>query len=200
MPATLAALGAIFQAFPVLCPREPRLPRGEMQAVPCGARSNTRLFPASVFQPPLAGIRFVRNYNTGMCVFVQVKKSLHSDTSSYPARAKQIHRFNHAHRRFRSCFDERRPARRESAGRFTLVCSHAHAPTSRSAADTAQGGAPPNPTLVRFICVLLLLLYAAATAAAAEVNSVRAGAATVAVLLLRFFESFTNKTTKNKVL
>ena len=31
MPATLAALGAIFQAFPALCPCEPRLPHGEMQ-------------------------------------------------------------------------------------------------------------------------------------------------------------------------
>ena len=48
MPAILTALGAIFQAFPALCPYEPRLPRGEMQAAPCGARSNTRLFPASI--------------------------------------------------------------------------------------------------------------------------------------------------------
>ena len=43
MHAALAALGAIFQAFPALCPCEPRPPRGEMQAVSCGARSNTRL-------------------------------------------------------------------------------------------------------------------------------------------------------------
>ena len=57
MPATLAALGAIFQAFPALCPCEPRLPRGEMQAVPCGARSNARLLPASTSQPPPAGTR-----------------------------------------------------------------------------------------------------------------------------------------------
>ena len=28
MHVTLAALGAIFQAFPALCPCEPRLPRG----------------------------------------------------------------------------------------------------------------------------------------------------------------------------
>ena len=52
MHATLAALGVIFQAFPALCPWEPRLPRGEMQAVPCGARSNTRLYlPASSWRP-----------------------------------------------------------------------------------------------------------------------------------------------------
>ena len=63
MPATLAALDAIFQAFPALCPCEPRLPRGEMQAVPCGARSNTRLLPASISQPLPAGIRSVRKYN-----------------------------------------------------------------------------------------------------------------------------------------
>ena len=72
MPATLAALGATFQSFPALCPCEPRLPRGEMQAVPCGARSNTRLLPASTSQPPSAGIRSVRKYNTGIRLFVQV--------------------------------------------------------------------------------------------------------------------------------
>ena len=41
---------------------------GEMQAVPRGARSKTRLLPASTSQPPLAGIRSVRNYNTGICL------------------------------------------------------------------------------------------------------------------------------------
>ena len=69
MPAPLAALGAIFQAFPPLRPCEPRLRRGEMQAVPCGARSNTRLLPASTSQPPPAGTRFVRKYNTGMYLY-----------------------------------------------------------------------------------------------------------------------------------
>ena len=49
---TLPALGAIFQAFPALCPCEPRPPRGEMQAVPCGTRFNNRLlgFPLAVFR------------------------------------------------------------------------------------------------------------------------------------------------------
>ena len=75
MPATLAALGAIFQAFSALCPCEPRLPRGEMQAVPCAARSNTRLLPASTSQPP-AGIRSVRKYSTGICLFALVKTVL----------------------------------------------------------------------------------------------------------------------------
>ena len=75
MPATLAALGAILQAFPALCPCEPRLPRGD-QAVPCGARSNTRLPPASTSQPSPAGIRSVRKYNTGICLFVQAKTVL----------------------------------------------------------------------------------------------------------------------------
>ena len=39
MHATLAALGNIFQAYPALCPCEPRWPLGDMQAVSCGARS-----------------------------------------------------------------------------------------------------------------------------------------------------------------
>ena len=76
VPATLAALGAIFQAFLALCPCEPRLPRGEMQVVPCGARSNTQLLPASTSQPPPAGIRSVLKYDTGICLFVQVKTVL----------------------------------------------------------------------------------------------------------------------------
>ena len=71
MPATLVALGAIFQAFPALCPCEPRLPRAGEQAVPCGARSNTRLLPASTSQPPPAGIRFVRKYSTGICFLLK---------------------------------------------------------------------------------------------------------------------------------
>ena len=145
MPATVAALSAIFQAFPALCPCEPRLPRGEMQPAPCGVRSNTRLISASISQPPPAGIRSVRKYNTGICPFVQYKRSLHSDTSSYPAREKKAHRVNHAHRRFRSCLGERPPARQESAGRFTLVCTHAPAPTSRSEAEMAKGGAHTKP-------------------------------------------------------
>ena len=74
--ATLAALGAIFQAFRALCPCEPRLQRGEMQAVPRGARSKTQLLPASTSQPPPVGILFVRNYNTGICLLVQVKTVL----------------------------------------------------------------------------------------------------------------------------
>ena len=66
MPATLAALDAVFQAFPALCPCEPRIPRGEMQAVPCGARSNDRLLSPSAFElPPPAGIRSVRKYIPG---------------------------------------------------------------------------------------------------------------------------------------
>ena len=64
MPATLAAVGAIFQAFPAIRLCKPRLPRGEMQAVPCGARSNIQLLPASTSEPPPAGIRSVRKYNT----------------------------------------------------------------------------------------------------------------------------------------
>ena len=69
MPAILAVLGAIFQALPALCQCEPRLPRGEMQAVRCGARSNARLLPASTFRPPPARIRSVRKYNTYLDMF-----------------------------------------------------------------------------------------------------------------------------------
>ena len=76
MPDTFAAPGAIFQDFPALCRCEPCLPRGEMQTVPCGARSKTRLFPASTSQPPPADSCSVRKYDTGICLFVQVKTVL----------------------------------------------------------------------------------------------------------------------------
>ena len=55
---------AIFQASPALCPCEPCRPRGEMQAVPCGARFDTRLLPASSSQPRSPQIRSVRTYNS----------------------------------------------------------------------------------------------------------------------------------------
>ena len=76
MPATLAALGAIFRAFLALCSCEPRIPRGDVQGVPCGARSNTRVLPASTSQPPPAGVRSVRKYNTGIYLFVLAKTVL----------------------------------------------------------------------------------------------------------------------------
>ena len=103
------------------------------------------------------------NIRPGYVFFFLVKRFSHSDRSGHPAREIYTHRVNHARRSFRFCLDE---PRRESAGRFTPGCTHDHAPMSRSEAETAQGGAPPNPTLVRFTCVLLLLLlYVAATAA-----------------------------------
>ena len=43
-----------------------------------------------------------------------------------------------------------RRARVRAAGehRFPLVCTHAHVPTARSGAETAQGGTPAIPTLI----------------------------------------------------
>ena len=86
MPATLAPLGAIFQAFPALCPCEPRLPREEMQAVLCGVRSNTRHLPASTTQPLLLASALSGNMRPRYVFLFKQKRSLHSDTSSYPAR------------------------------------------------------------------------------------------------------------------
>ena len=90
MHATLAALGTIFKASPALCTYEPRRPRGEMQAVPYGARSDTRLVPASGLQPRSQ----VRSALSGRIIpslkkyfFGEKTAILHySDTSGYPAR------------------------------------------------------------------------------------------------------------------
>ena len=82
MHATLAALGTILSPIrsgpssPALCLCEPRRPRGEMQAVPCGARSDTRLLPASGAQPRPAQTRSVRAYNPRLNVYFKVKTVL----------------------------------------------------------------------------------------------------------------------------
>ena len=76
------------QAFPAPHPSEPRRPRSEMQAVPCGARSDTRLLPASDSQLLSAQILSVRTYNTSIYIFIsKTKRSLHfAEKSIYPAR------------------------------------------------------------------------------------------------------------------
>ena len=72
----LAALCVIFQAFPALCLFNPRRPRGEMQAVPCVARSGTRLLPASTSQSPPVDIRFFRKYTAVIYLYAEVETVL----------------------------------------------------------------------------------------------------------------------------
>ena len=86
--------------------------------------------------------------NSGICIYDEVTMVLSfSDTAIVVPQKKkpQITRGSPTPRRFRSCLDESAPTRRESAGRFALVCTHAHEPTARFGAETAQGGAPANP-------------------------------------------------------
>ena len=111
---TLAALGVIFQAFPALCPCEPRRPLGKMQVVPGGARSDTRLLPGPTSQPPPVDIRSVRKCTTGIFIYDVNTILIFSDTSSYPAR-KETPAHPHPDA-FRSCLDMNAPERRESAG------------------------------------------------------------------------------------
>ena len=80
----------------------------------------SRPLPPSLL--PLASALF-GNIIPGNVLLFKEKRSLHSDTSSYPTREKSTHRVYHAHRRFRSCLDERPPARRENAGRYN-PCLH----------------------------------------------------------------------------
>ena len=78
---TLAALGAIFRAFPALCPCEPRPARGEMQALHCCGCSDSRSQLLDLLKSA------IRKYNTGICLYVEVKTDLiFSETSSYPAK------------------------------------------------------------------------------------------------------------------
>ena len=116
LPIILAALAAIFRAFSALCLCEPRPPRGEMQAVPCGARSDAAEQPASSSQPldllksPLPG-----NIIPGYIFMLKYKRSLFSRTRLViPQGNKRTG--STTPRRFRSGLDERASARRESNG------------------------------------------------------------------------------------
>ena len=99
--------------LPPLCTCESRRPGGEMQAVPCGARSDTRLFPASGSQPRSAHIRSVRTYNTRTYTSFEVRTVIKFRGRVQSSRKK---RSTASSKRFRSCLDDRWPARRESAG------------------------------------------------------------------------------------
>ena len=80
---------------------------------------------------------------------------------------------------------------------YLQPCPHAHAPTSKSGAETAVGGVHPNSTLIHSTCALLILLYVAATAAPVlllllKFCIVRAVAVTAAVLPMRLVEQQAN--------
>ena len=136
-----------------------------MQAVPCGARSNTRLLPASISPPPPASIRPVRKYSTGILLFVQVKTVLTFGRLVTPQEKNKHTGSTTPKDAFAPASTSGRPRGARAQAGLRLSAPMLHAPTSRSEAETAQGGAPPNPTLIRSTCVLLLLLlYVAATA------------------------------------
>ena len=101
------------QAFPAPHPSEPRRPRSEMQAVPCGARSDTRLLPASGAQPQSAQIRSVRTYKTRLNVYFNVKTVL---IFLGHVRLSRKKRSTGSPKSFRSFLAELGPARRETAG------------------------------------------------------------------------------------
>ena len=141
MHASLSALGTIFQASPVLCTCEPRRPCGEMQAVPCGARSDTRLFPASGSQARFAQIRSVRTYNTRIYLYFELKTVLTFLGYIELFRKK---RSTGSSRRFCSCLDERGPARWENAG-FPLSSP---IPTYPRRDPGPKQPTPANPLLI----------------------------------------------------
>ena len=128
---TLASLGAIFQAFPALCPCEPRPPRGELQTGPCGARSDTRLLGL-----PLAASQSARicypEIKTWICLYIEVKAVfVLSDMYSYPAKINTL-ALPHP-----DAFAHASSSARPRGGRapILLVCTHARALTARSGVD-----------------------------------------------------------------
>ena len=105
------------QASPALCPSQPRHPRGEVQAVSCDARSETRLLATSSSLPRSAQVRSPDIQYQNTCYFtlevvltfpgyVQVSRKKRSTGSP---------------RRFRSFMAELGPARCEIAGFTTCA-------------------------------------------------------------------------------
>ena len=106
----------IFKAFPPLCTCESRRPRGEMQAVPCGARSDARLF-----RPPARNLDPLRSAISGRImrgsIFILMSKRYNCSTDILgDVQLSRKKRNTGSRRRFRSCLDEREPARRPIAG------------------------------------------------------------------------------------
>ena len=133
--------------LPPLCACEPRRPRADIQAVPCGACSDTRLLPASDSQPPSAQIRSVRTYNTIIYTYFKVKTVI---TFYYISRTRPVIPQNRKHRLIQtlSLVPRRALARAAGERRIPLVCTHAHVSTARSGAETPQGGVPAIPTQI----------------------------------------------------
>ena len=194
MLATLAVLGAIFHAFPALCPCEPRRSRGEMHGVPCGAPSTTGLLPASTSQPPPACIRFVRIYYTGICISDEVKTVLTFANVQLP-RKRKLNTPGQPRSQTLLLLPRRAAARAAGEYRSLYPCLH---PCPHARVEirgrTGSGRRPPKPH------TNLIHMRAAATAAAcccycycccaaaAEVNLVQAVVGTAAVLLLALVE------------
>ena len=194
MPATLAAPGAIFQASPAPCPWERRLARGAMQDVPCGACSNTRLLPASTFQPLPASIRSVRKNNTGiiyMC-FCSSKNGPYIRTRLVTPQEK-MNTLRQPRPQTLSLLPRRAAARAAGERRLVYPCLHL-CPRTHVEIRGRNGpgrGAPKPYTNPIHMCIVVTTTavrccYCCCRAAAAEVNLVRTVAATTAgVLLLR---------------
>ena len=185
------------KAFPALCPCEPRLPPGEMQPVPYGARSNTRLLPAFASQPPPAGIRSVRKYLPGYVFLFKYKRSLHSDTSRYPAKGKKKHTGSTTPTdAFAPALMSGRPrdGRAQAGAPLSApICSRTHVEIRGRNGPGRRAPKPhTNPIHVYVYTAATTAVcccYCCCCAAAAEVSLVRAVAAsTAAVLLLRLVE------------
>ena len=123
-----------------LFPCAPRRPRGEMTAVPCGARSDARLLPASSSQPRSAHFRSVRTYNTTIYIFLKFRTILTFLGDVQLFRKKRI---AGSPRRFRSCLDEREPVRQDR--RFFLLFTHANVPTARTGGGNGPGWRAREP-------------------------------------------------------
>ena len=182
------ATGAIFQDFLALCPYEPRLPRGEMQAVPCGTRSKTRPLPVFTSQSPPAGIRSVRKYKTGY-VFCSSKNGPYIRTRLVIPQEK-ISTPGQPRPQMLSLLLRRATARAVGECRPVYPCMH---PCSRTHVEirgrNGPGRRPPrkkttNPIHMRTAATAVCCCYCCCCAAAPEVNLVRAVAAAAAVLLL----------------
>ena len=133
--ATLVAPGVIFQAFPVLCPFEPRRPAERCKPCPVA------LVPTlGCSRPPPPSLLLLTSALSGSVmpgsVFVMKAKRFVFSRTRLVIPQEKRHRLTHT--QTLSLVPRRARARAAGERRFTLVCTHAHEPTARSASKKVE--------------------------------------------------------------
>ena len=132
------------------CPRymscEPHPPRGQMQAVTCGARSDTQLLDLHLEASRICPERVSVYIKPGPVFMLRSKRSIFSRTRIVIPQERNTD--SSTPRCFRSCLDERAPVRRESAS-LTLSAPISTYPRRYPGPKRPRAARPQTPSLIR---------------------------------------------------